>query len=1310
MKLKFVKHFVLLTVSLVFCFSSRAQMTATWTAGGGDADWNNTLNWDIGTPMEGTNALIGAAVVVDYNAPMAATSFAGVNNGGVLNVNAAGFNIDAGGLAAYTGAAASSLRIAAGGVFVATNSGNIAMATGSDITVQGGVFIVTNSTGTFSLGVNGNNAGAGFTNNNGTVILSQPFQSRGASTRFVNNGGSVTMSSSGTNGIFEGSNDQNRQFLINGGTVNLGNFLLTRTGNGVSAAGLVVSNGTVTATMMSIGTGASAAGTTIAGGVLTNTGAFTIADRVNAANSGQRRVFFYVRGGSVYSTDPSGIIIAPQANATLAAATVYGGFLDIASGLVVAEKLTLVGPNAVTNAHATLTLSGTGALYLGAGGLVGNTGFSNTSFTVSLNGGTLGAKDGFSINANGTLGGAFTVNAADLGGSPRNITNLAVWSGSGSLTKTGGGTLLLAANNTYSGNTVVNGGVLALGANGSFSNSPTITLTNNGILDVSAKVGASLVGNQVLSGQGAVVGSLSAGPGRTLRPGGNGVAGTLTFSNALIQTGGVLNSFDLSTNPNSGNDFIEIAGDLDLSGTNTIQISTLNGPLPSSTTYTLIHYSGSLVAGGVTNLSLSGAVGTLVHDPFAKTISLVISGGIRAPTAVTWIGSAGNSNWDMLVSSNWLNGSSRDYFVVGDAATFDDTGATNPLISIVGSVLPGSTFVNSSSNYTFAGSGTVDGSGGLTKTNSGTLSIQTTNNNYPGATIIGAGVVEAAKIANGGGGSSIGSSGADPSNLQIFDGTLRYTGGTASSDRGVMLNGNAGIDIAANTLTVSGNLVGTGSLTKAGAGTLILSSAASTYGGATTISNGVLQINAQTALGTNAVNLAGGTLFLNIGGQPTYNLPLNVLAPSGLNVGGNNTINLATLWTGSSTLNVNVNSGGFFTFNSEIPNFTGTLAFGTSAGLFRFNSGGNANGAQQATGSTNILFDLGTSTLALINRNGGGASFGNYFLGGLAGGPATQVRGSEGSSSASTYHIGDKGLDTTFSGSIRNGLGGGGALTHIVKVGAGTLTLAGTNLHTGTTTVSNGVLALSGIGTLQASTSIVVVSNTVLDVSQRTDGTLTLASGQTLQGGGTIRGSVTAQNGAAIIVGDDVVVPGSMVITNVLTLQSGSTITMDLDHGQILGGRTNDVIEGLASVSYGGTLTLTVTSIETNSVFKLFNAGSYSGGFEAINPATPPLFPAVWAWDTSKLTVDGTLRITALRPSIGSIDASTIASGFITLNGTGGAPGGPFTVLSSTNVALPVINWTAAATGNFDGSGNIVAFQVPVDPAGTQQYFLIRAD
>jgi hypothetical protein len=148
------------------------------------------------------------------------------------------------------------------------------------------------------------------------------------------------------------------------------------------------------------------------------------------------------------------------------------------------------------------------------------------------------------------------------------------------------------------------------------------------------------------------------------------------------------------------------------------------------------------------------------------------------------------------------------------------------------------------------------------------------------------------------------------------------------------------------------------------------------------------------------------------------------------------------------------------------------------------------------------------------------------------------------------------------------------------------------------------------------------------------------------------------------------------------------------------------VILGLSNVTYGGTLNLNVTSIETNSVFKLFSAGSYSGAFGSIVPALPPLSPAVWGWDTSYLDVDGTLRITGLKPSITSL---AISGTDLTITGINGIPSADAYLLTSTNIALPLNQWTSIGTNNFGGGGNFTfTFSGAVNPAASQQFYLLQ--
>ncbi len=1247
--------------------------TATWSGGGGDGLWNSPANWDIGVPAEGTNAVIGALSVVTYDSPMAATSFAGLNNSGSLDVSAAGFNIDAAAQAAYTGNAASLLRVNASGVVVATNSGTISLTTGAELAVEGGVLIITNSSGNFTFGANGNNAGAGFTNISGTVWFSQPFQSRGRFSRFAMHGGSLTLLGGG--GVFETSNDQERQFLINGGNASLGDFSISRTLNGVSQAGLVLSNGVVNVTSLRVGVANAAAGTTIAGGVLTNTGAFTICDRTNGATSGNRRVHFYVRGGSVYSTDAAGIIIANQGNSGSAAASVIGGNLDINSGLLVAEGITLVKDSTLTNAHATLTVAGTGEVYLGSVGLIGNVGVSGTSYTMTFNGGTLGAEDDFSIVGNGTLSGVFTVKAANLAGTPQNITHTGAWSGSGALTKTGGGVLRLTGNNTYSGATFVNAGTLALDGSGSISNSPIITIASGAALDVStASGGYTLNSGRTLAGFGAVTGDVFVAPGGAVNPGSNTAAGTFTFANALTETGGAYNHFDLSSNPSGpDNDLLMVTGDLNISGVNTLEI--VGGGAPGSA-HPLIKYGGSF-NGTLANCSISGATGSLSNDASGKVIYLVIASSIRNPTSIVWVGNATVNDWDTVNRTNWSNTGVLDYFVSGDQVRFDATGAAHPDVNLVGNNAPATTTVDAVGNYTFAGGGAISGTGSLTKTNSGTLTITATNS-YTGPTILGGGVLEATTLAIAGSPSSLGAAPADPNNLVFHGGTLRYLGETVATDRPATLNAGAIVEVASNetSLTLNGALTGAGGLTKAGPGTLVLG-VANTHAGGTVISGGRLQVNANAATGTGGLTNNASTL--RVQGALVLDNVVDWSGNCGLEfngVGGNNTA-LRGAWSGNGTVNVyfvSANASQTFTIGGagagggHMWNFAGTVDFGTNSGFLRINN----DNSTFNFGSSNATFNLGTGTGVLNQRNGSTTT----YLGALIGGPGTRVagRGNTGASGTTTYEIGGNNLSTTFEGEINNGSG----TTAITKVGTGTLALTGTNLYSGSTLVQNGTLQVDGALTASPSVSVL---------------------GGTLAGRGTISGAVDVQVGGTLSVGDGI--PGQMTINSTLTFASGSTNFVEINKSDSV----IDNVTGLTGVSYGGTLVISMVqgTLANGDSFKLFDAppGSYSGAFEAIIPETPG---NGLRWDLSSLTVDGTLKVTLPGVRIASFGFD---AGNLSASGSGGTPFAEYQVLTSTNVAAPLAEWETNATAQFDGSGSF-SFTTPLDPAPPRRFFRLQ--
>ena len=61
----------------------------------------------------------------------------------------------------------------------------------------------------------------------------------------------------------------------------------------------------------------------------------------------------------------------------------------------------------------------------------------------------------------------------------------------------------------------------------------------------------------------------------------------------------------------------------------------------------------------------------------------------------------------------------------------------------------------------------------------------------------------------------------------------------------------------------------------------------------------------------------------------------------------------------------------------------------------------------------------------------------------------------------------------------------------------------------------------------------------------------------------------------------------------------------------------------------------------------------------------------------------------------------------VILTGSGGTPGGGYTLLSSTNVTAPLATWTTNVTGIFSGSGSF-SNAIPVNPSETVRFFTIR--
>lgn len=340
-------------------------------------------------------------------------------------------------------------------------------------------------------------------------------------------------------------------------------------------------------------------------------------------------------------------------------------------------------------------------------------------------------------------------------------------------------------------------------------------------------------------------------------------------------------------------------------------------------------------------------------------------------------------------------------------------------------------------------------SGGLTKTNTGTLTLSGAGNTYTGLTTISAGKLSMASNLIGT------SSGISIGNTAIWESTggLILTAGQSVTGTGatgfVTTTPGTGLSAAGNNIISSsgvltltrlsvlgtGNQITGGDIQSGGAGVnqrgLIVGSGAS---GALTISGGSLTSNGGSTnidiLG-NGASTGNGTLIINGGSY------VNTASTGTLNLGFGSASGTLTVTAGSATINTLVyNAGTTGTQTSAIVNLDGgtltvsniTVTSGTTK-VFNF------NGGQFVAGASLPAF----SGLTLNVKNGGAKI--------------------------------DTGVNSfTISDALLNA--GSGGLT---KTGAGTLTLSNvSNTYTGVTTVTSGALIVNGS---IASSSVVVTGS-----------------------------------------------------------------------------------------------------------------------------------------------------------------------------------------------------------------------------------------
>ena len=131
----------------------------------------------------------------------------------------------------------------------------------------------------------------------------------------------------------------------------------------------------------------------------------------------------------------------------------------------------------------------------------------------------------------------------------------------------------------------------------------------------------------------------------------------------------------------------------------------------------------------------------------------------------------------------------------------------------------------------------------------------------------------------------------------------------------------------------------------------------------------------------------------------------------------------------------------------------------------------------------------------------------------------------------------------------------------VTKVGNGTILLDGINTFTGTTSIEQGIAALSAPGAIANSSLVNISAEATLDV-QGIAGGYTVGAGQTIGGSGTVLGSVVFGRGSTIS-------PGMTSAVAAASLTSGQS------HGAGLGLDSQNIpvpepsMLGLVSVGFG---------------------------------------------------------------------------------------------------------------------------------------------
>ncbi|MGM4038866.1 fibronectin-binding autotransporter adhesin ShdA [Salmonella sp. NW295] len=907
--------------------------------------------------------------------------------------------------------------------------------------------------------------------------------------------------------------------VANSGVLQVGEGELENT---LSGSGSLVKTGTGELTLS--GDNTYSGGTTITGGTLT-------ADHADSLGSGDidNSGVLKVGEGDLENTlSGSGSLVKTgTGELTLSGDNTYSGGTTIIGGTLTADHADSLGTGAVANSGVLQvgegelenTLSGSGSLVKTGTGELTLSGDNSYSGGTTIIGGTLTADHADS------LGTGAVANSGVLQVGEGELEN--TLSGSGSLVKTGTGELTLSGDNSYSGGTTIIGGTLTADHADSLG---TGAVANSGVL----QVGEGELEN-TLSGSGSLVktgtGELTLSGDNSYSGGTTIIGGTLTADHAdSLGTGAVANSGVLQVGEGELENTLSGSGSLVKTGTGEL---TLGGDNSYSGDTTIAD--GTLIAANVNALG-SGNIdnsGTLMLDAngaFELANITTHTGATTALAAGSTLDAGQLTQEDGSTLSIDLGAATDDAVITADSVTLGGTLNVTGIGSVTDSWTPEA--------YTYT---LIDSDSAITS-DFDDLTIAGMNREDVDFLTIDGKVDEA-----------------DNTHYDLTASLSWYAdrdNATTDAHGTFTLSDPDGSFNVAATLTDVDDTLDPGSrwdgksLTKEGAGTLILSGD-NDYSGGTTINEGTLVAASTTALGTGLVD-NNATLVLDVdgevsavGGITTHSGATTQLAlGTSLDLGDS-----ALIQQDGSTLNVELNSdsvqplitGGSATLGGDLVVSDASLQARASDAEFQ--------SFKLMDMTSDISGDFTSLTMNLTDQpdyltvtgtiNPEDAS--EYLLTeGLSWNAtatsATPAHGTftlgAGDSFEVTSVLGDK---------TGNGDWDGKSLT---KLGAGKLTLSGANTYTGDTNVQEGTLWLAGDGTIGE-----VGSQQAVNVAS--DATFGGSNGTTVNGKVTNEGTLvfgdSEETGAIFTLNGDLINMGTMT-SGSSSSTPGNTLYVDGDY------------------------------------------------------------------------------------------------------------------------------------------------------------------